>query len=85
LRNDVVEAVAKGKFHVYSVETIDQGLALLTGKDAGEPDEDGNYPEGSINYLVDEKLKELALVQKDFTVDGKTCDDGEGGEPAQKD
>jgi lon-related putative ATP-dependent protease len=60
LRRDVVQAVQDGKFHIYAVETIDQGIALLTGVPAGEADAEGNYPEGSVNYLVQQKLLEMA-------------------------
>jgi lon-related putative ATP-dependent protease len=60
LRKDVVEAVEKGQFHVYSVATIDQGIEILTGVPAGEQGEGGSYPEGTINFLVDRKLRDLA-------------------------
>jgi ATP-dependent Lon protease len=66
LRKDVVEAVEKGKFHVYAVKTIDEGIEVLTGKEAGEMQPDGTYPEGTINYLVNEKLKALAEGIKKF-------------------
>jgi lon-related putative ATP-dependent protease len=60
LRHDVIEAVEHSQFHIYPVETIDQGIELLTGLPAGEADEAGNYPEGSVNRLVQDKLVELA-------------------------
>jgi lon-related putative ATP-dependent protease len=66
LRQDVVEAVEKGQFHVYSVETIDQGIDILTGVPAGEPDEVGCYPEGTINYRVKKRLSELAEKRQAF-------------------
>ena len=66
LRRDVVDAVREGRFHVYAVETIDQGVELLTGSPAGEPDDEGNYPSGSINYLVDNRLREM-LEDKEGT------------------
>lgn len=66
LRQDVVEAVDAGKFHIYPIETIDQGIELLTGIPAGEADEEGNYPEDTINYLVAQRLTELAEKQRDF-------------------
>ena len=66
LRKDVVEAVKKGQFHIYAIETIDRGIEILTGKPAGERQPEGTYPEGSINYLVDEKLKALAEGLKGF-------------------
>lgn len=60
LRKDVVAAVKKGKFFVYSVRTVDEGMEILTGKEAGKVKADGSYPEGTINYLVNERLKNLA-------------------------
>lgn len=60
LRKDVVEAVSAGRFHVYAVETIDQGIAILTGIPAGERDAQGNFPEGSINQRVETRLVQLA-------------------------
>ncbi|MGM0378140.1 MAG: Lon protease family protein [Bacillota bacterium] len=60
LKDEVIEAVKDGKFHIYAIEHIDQGIEILTGKKAGKKDEDGNFPEGSINYLVNERLVELS-------------------------
>ncbi len=67
LKDEVIEAVAAGKFHVWSVETIDQGIELLTGVPAGEMQPDGSYPEGSINFLVDNRLKEIVDKMKKFS------------------
>ena len=72
LRKDVVEAVKNKKFHVYAVETIDQGIEILTGKKAGVKKADGTYPKNSINFLVDNKLRSLAEGLKNF---GKEIDE----------
>ncbi len=66
LHTKVVEAVDADKFNIYSVETIDEGMELLTGLEMGEADEDGNYPEGTINYKITEKLNEFASHRKAF-------------------
>jgi lon-related putative ATP-dependent protease len=66
LRKDVVEAVAAGKFHVYAVETIDQGIEVLTGTPAGERDASGAFPEGTVNHRVEARLKELAAKRMAF-------------------
>lgn len=66
LGKDVIEAVEKGTFHLYAVKTIDQGIEILTGVPAGERKADGTYPAGSINDLVDKKLRELAEGLKNF-------------------
>ena len=60
LRDEVVQAVKDGKFHVWAVRTIDEGIEILTGKKAGERKKDGTYPAGTINKMVDDKLKDLA-------------------------
>ena len=60
LRKDVVDAVAKGKFHVWAVDTIEEGLEVLTGVPAGAPGKDGAYPEGSIFAKADATLTRLA-------------------------
>ena len=62
LRQDVVDAVAAGQFHVYAVETIDQGIELLTGIGAGERDDTGEFPAGSVNQRVEARL--VALAEK---------------------
>jgi len=66
LRKNVIEAVKKGDFHVYAVKTIDEGIEILTGKAAGEMQPGGTYPKGTINGLVNEKLKSLAEGLKKF-------------------
>jgi len=59
LRDDVVEAIREGMFHVYAVKTIDEGLEILTGKTAGEADAPGDFPEDTVNYLIAKRLGEL--------------------------
>ncbi len=66
LKDEVVEAVRNGKFHIWSVETIDQGIEILTGIPAGERREDGRYPEGTINHMVDKRLLEFGESMKKF-------------------
>ena len=66
VHEDVVTAVAQGKFHVWPVRTIDEGIELLTGIPAGELDADGLYPEGTVHYAVQNRLLELAEDLKTF-------------------
>lgn len=66
LQREVLDAVQQGKFRVYAVNTVDEGIRILTGVDAGERREDGTYPEGSINYKVDKRLKEMAAKLRHF-------------------
>lgn len=64
LRDDVIEAIKEGKFHVYAIRTIDEGMEILTGKKVGaritRGEYKGQYPEGTVNYLVDQRLRQLA-------------------------
>ncbi|MBD3207312.1 AAA family ATPase [Candidatus Bathyarchaeota archaeon] len=60
LKEDVIDAIKEGKFHIYPVNTIDEGIEILTGVPAGELKENGTWTEDSINYLVQKKLDEMA-------------------------
>ena len=60
LKEEVLEAVKSGRFEIYAIESVDEGMEILTGKVSGIRDENGKFPKGSINYLVREKLKLLA-------------------------
>ncbi len=71
LREDVVKAVQDGQFHIYSVRNIDEGIEILTGIPAGARQEDGTYPQGTVNYLVNMRLNEYAQRMKDFIAAGE--------------
>jgi lon-related putative ATP-dependent protease len=60
LREDVVQAVAEGRFHIYAVATIEEGLELLTGVPAGSADAEGNYTAGTLYAAAQDKLREFA-------------------------
>ncbi len=66
LRKDVVEAVTAGKFHIYPIRHIDEGIEILTGVPAGERLQDGQFPSETVNFLVNKKLSELAMKMKEF-------------------
>ena len=57
---EVIKAVKEGMFHVYAVKTVDEGIELLTGVPAGKKNKNGEYTVGTVNYLVNEKLKDYA-------------------------
>jgi ATP-dependent Lon protease len=80
LRADVVSAVREGKFHVYPVRTIDEGIEILTGIEAGLPQEDGTYEEGTVHGLVDRELQRLASGWKSFS-GGNGKGEGQAGGP----
>ncbi len=64
LKKEVVEAVKDGRFRIYAVKGVDEAIYILTGIAAGERQADGAYPEGTVNFLVDRKLREMAKKQK---------------------
>ncbi len=72
LRKDVVNAVMEGKFHVYPVKTIDQGIEILTGVKAGRRRKDSTYSKETVNRLVDERLREFADKWKGFRTGQET-------------
>jgi lon-related putative ATP-dependent protease len=77
LREDIVEAAEKGRFHVYPVETIDQGIELLTGIRAGRRGTKDEYPADSINGRVLAQLRDFAAKRKAFGVtDGQNAKQG---------
>ena len=71
LRRDVVEAVEQGKFHIYPVRTIDDGIEILTGIKAGKQKKDGSFEKETVNYLVDKELERLAESWKKFSAPQK--------------
>jgi lon-related putative ATP-dependent protease len=71
LKEVMVEAGKSGQFTIYPVETIDEGIEVLTGVPAGKRRKDGTYPEGTVNYLVDKRLREMAERLKEFQPGGR--------------
>jgi lon-related putative ATP-dependent protease len=67
LRRDVVEAAEAGRFRVYAVRTIDEGIELLTGVPAGQRDGAGKFPDGSVNRRVEDRLIALADQRRRFS------------------
>jgi predicted ATP-dependent protease len=82
LKEEVVEAVREGKFHLWSVKTVDEGIEILTGVKAGARQEDGTFEEDSVNGRVDRRLRELAEKMKGFGKEEKEAGEqrGEGAE-----
>jgi predicted ATP-dependent protease len=66
LKKEVIEAVKDGKFSIYPIEMVDEGLEILTSTPVGERGPDGKFPEGTVNYLVEKRLEELARSYKEF-------------------
>jgi predicted ATP-dependent protease len=66
LRRDVIEACASGRFAIYPVTTINEGIALLSGVPAGDRGGDGFYPPGTFNRLVEDRLRSFADIRRSF-------------------
>jgi predicted ATP-dependent protease len=71
LHVDVVRAIENGNFHIWAIDTIDEGIELLTGVPAGVRDDHGQYPEGTVHHAVQARLLQLAEELKSF-------DEGDG-------
>ncbi len=67
LRKEVVDSVSEGKFHIYPIKSIDEGIEILTGTKAGKRQKNGTFPEETVNYLVDQELQRLAKSWKTFS------------------
>jgi lon-related putative ATP-dependent protease len=82
LNDEVVDAVRAGKFHIYAVSTVDEGIEVLSGVPAGERQEDGTYPEGTVHALAVRRLAEMAKKardrgrDRDGSADGASDSDG---------
>lgn len=76
LRPDVLKAVKAGRFHIYPIKTINEGIELLTDTPAGKRSANGKFTAGSVMATVDDKLRSMALALQNF---GRTTDDEEDG------
>ena len=71
LRQEVLDSVERGDFRILAVSSVDEALEALTGAPAGERQDDGTYPEGSVHYLVDKRLREMGEAMRQFGRRGK--------------
>jgi predicted ATP-dependent protease len=76
LKEDVIDAVRDGQFHIWAVGSIDEGIEILTGRPAGERQADGSWPEGTVNFRVDKRLREMAEALRKFAPAKETEKDG---------
>jgi lon-related putative ATP-dependent protease len=87
LKEEIIAAVRDGKFHIYPVKTIDQGIEILTGKSAGERDAAGGYPEGSVNWAVEKRLRQFAeglrAFREEKEKEREKSQDGEAPKPPE--
>ena len=66
LKEEVVEAIRQGKFHLWPVHTIDEGIEVLTGVKAGERQADGSFEAETVNARVDQRLRQMAADLQRF-------------------
>ncbi len=70
LDNEIIQAVADGKFHIYPVKTVEEGIEILTGTPAGERQDDGSFKDDTVFGRVDNRLQEMAEEIKSFAKPG---------------
>ena len=73
LREDVVQAVEEGQFYIYAIDTVDDGIEILTGKKAGHPDKHGKYPKGTVNYEAQKALEAYYKKYAHFAKETHGC------------
>ena len=76
LNEEVVEAVRAGQFHIYAIETVEEGIEVLTGTPAGALQDDGTYPEGTIFQKVSQRLYENSEKLREFGKGPEESGDG---------
>ena len=76
LSRDVIDAVEAGQFHIYAVSSIDEGIEVLTGVEAGDLNDDGEYPDGTVHCLVEQRLREMG--RRDRRRDRESSDSDSG-------
>ncbi len=73
LKKELVDSVKEGKFHIWPISKVEEGIEILTGMKAGELQPDGTYPEGTLFRKIDDRLKEFAHILSEF---GKEEEEG---------
>jgi len=69
LKDEVIDSVRKGLFHIFAVNTIDEGIEILTGIKSGNLNDEGSFEEGSINYFIDKKIRHFTDKLKESPQD----------------
>jgi hypothetical protein len=85
LKDEVIESVKEGKFLIYAIDRVEEGIELLSGMPAGELLDDGTYPEGTFNYLVMKRLDEISVALEKKKDKDKDRDDEEGQQKKESD
>jgi hypothetical protein len=83
LRRDVIDAVADGRFHIYAIDTVDQGAEILTGLPAGRRDATGRFPAGTFNERVETRLITLAKQARAFKLGADGTEAAQSAKPPE--
>jgi lon-related putative ATP-dependent protease len=83
LKEEIVEKVRDEKFHIWAVDSIDEGIEILTGRKAGEK-KDGKFEEGSVNNLIERQLKHLSETMREYAGPDGARKEKSAGEEAEK-
>jgi hypothetical protein len=75
LRKDIIEAAREGRFHIYPISHVEEGIKLLSGLEPGAANDAGEFPEGSFNYKVSTVLHRMAEHRHEYSSHGKGSDD----------
>ena len=81
-KQEVIDAVKEGIFSIYAISKVEEGLEFLTGMPAGELNEDGTYPEGTVNYLIMKRFEEISKAlekKKDKEKEDENQEKKDGG------
>jgi lon-related putative ATP-dependent protease len=81
LKDEVVEAVRQGQFHIWAVHTVDEGIEILTGVPAGKRLPDGTFEPGTVHYLVDQRLRQFSEKMREFGKEGAGEEEEEEEQP----
>ena len=84
LKKDVVDAVREGKFTIYPIDKVEEGLEILTDMSTGKVKEDGTYPEGTVNYLIVKRLMEISEAVKEKKEEEEEEEEEEKGKKKKK-
>jgi predicted ATP-dependent protease len=74
VREDVVKAVKDGKFSIFAVKNIDEGIELLTGTPSGKKSEEGHFSDGTVYKKVEDRLRQFAMAKKEFSQKSESID-----------
>ncbi len=80
LKQEIIDSVKEGQFHLWPISTVEEGIEILTGMEAGTLQPDGTYPEGTLFRRVDERFFEIAEIVKKFAKEEE-----EGEKPNEED